>query len=137
MTEFDLKLETDEVAARYQQERVSHWDAYASSPQSWAWWGRYYHRRLAQVYGTLVAPGLRVLEMGCAQGDLLAALRPAVGVGVDFSGEVIGRAARRHPALRFIQADVQALPLDETFDVIILSDLVNDLWDVQAVLGEL
>jgi len=78
-----------------------------------------------------------VIEIGCGQGDLLAALKPAVGVGVDFSGEMIKRAVQRHPELRFVQADAHDLSLDETFDVIILSDLVNDLWDVQGVFQQI
>ena len=47
-------------------------------------------------------------------------------------------AARRAPSpdLRFIHADAHALDLSEKFDVIILSDLVNDLWDVQTVLNK-
>jgi hypothetical protein len=53
---------------------------------------------------------------------------------VDFSGEMLKRATQRHPDLRFIEADAHELSLDETFDVIILSDLVNDIWDVQALL---
>ena len=32
-----------------------------------------------------------------------------------------------------MHADAHALNLSEKFDVIILSDLVNDLWDVQTV----
>jgi hypothetical protein len=68
---------------------------------------------------------------------LLAALKPAVGVGVDFSTEMIHRATQRHPQLRFIVADAHELTLDEPFDVIILSDLVNDLWDVQTVFERL
>jgi hypothetical protein len=56
-----------------------------------------------------------------------------VGVGVDFSEEMLARAHERHPELRLIQSDVHDLELDETFDVIILSDLANDLWDIQTV----
>jgi SAM-dependent methyltransferase len=95
--------------------------------------GGYYHRRLAAIHRHLVAPGLRVLELGCGQGDLLAALKPSVGVGIDFSSHMVEQARLRHPELRFIQADAHDPPLDETFDVVILSDLVNDLWDVQRV----
>jgi hypothetical protein len=47
---------------------------------------------------------------------------------------MIQRARQRHPDLRFIQADAHAFELDETFDVIVLSDLINDVWDVQTVL---
>jgi SAM-dependent methyltransferase len=74
------------------------------------------------------------LELGCGNGDLLAALDPEHGVGVDFSAKMICAARDRHPQLRFIQDNVDELELSETFDAIILSDLINDLWDVQRVL---
>ena len=122
------------AAEDYRRARQAHWNEVAVSLDRWTGWGAYYHQRLTQVYRFLVAPGEQVLEIGCAQGDLLAALKPAVGVGVDFSSEMIERAERRHPELRFIHADAHELQLDEKFDVIILSDLVNDLWDVQTVL---
>jgi SAM-dependent methyltransferase len=97
-----------------------------------------YHARLTEVYRSVVAPNQRVLEIGCGQGDLLAALNPAFGVGVDFSGEMLNRARRRHPRLHFVQADAHALDLqNNTFDVVVLSDIVNDLWDVQAALSQL
>ena len=50
---------------------------------------------------------------------------------------MVERAVRAHPGLRFVHADAHDLALDEKFDVIILSDLVNDLWDVQAVFHQL
>jgi hypothetical protein len=53
---------------------------------------------------------------------------------VDFSEEMIRAASLRHPHLRFVHADAHALDLSEKFDVIILSDLLNDVWDVQTVL---
>ncbi len=115
---------------------MSHWDAVARQQDSWSGWGGAYHCRMAQVYQCLVAPGQRVLEIGCGRGDLLQTVRPAFGVGMDFSREMVRRASRRHPALRFVQADAHALPLAGDFDAIILSDLVNDLWDVQAVFEE-
>jgi ubiquinone/menaquinone biosynthesis C-methylase UbiE len=123
--------------AAYRQARIAHWDVIARQMDTWAGWGGCYHRRLEQVYRFLVAPGQRVLEIGCGRGDLLAALKPATGVGIDFSGEMIRRAAQRHPGIRFIQADAHAPGLNEKFDVIILSDLVNDLWDVQAVFQQI
>lgn len=117
----------------YQSQRIAHWDALARQMDTWKGWGGEYHRRLMNIYQFLVAPGQRVLEIGCGCGGLLAALKPSIGVGVDFSGEMIERARRRHPALRFVQADAHELVLNEQFDVIVLSDLINDLWDVQAV----
>jgi ubiquinone/menaquinone biosynthesis C-methylase UbiE len=130
----DLLNASDAAPDRYRDARRAHWERVARDLDRRRGWGRYYHHRLAEIYQYLVAPGLRVIELGCGQGDLLAAVKPAVGVGVDFSAAMLARAAQRHPELRFVPADVHALDLPETFDVIILSDLVNDLWDVQAVL---
>jgi len=131
-TPFNSSL--DEAQVRYGQARRLHWNQVARKLETWTGWGGYYHRRLTQVYQSLVSSGQSVLEIGCARGDLLAALNPATGVGVDFSEEMIFSARRRHPQLRFVHADAHALELGEKFDVIILSDVVNDLWDVQTVL---
>jgi ubiquinone/menaquinone biosynthesis C-methylase UbiE len=85
----------------------------------------------------LVSPGQKVLELGCGTGDLLASLKPALGVGVDLSSEMVRRAAAKFPELRFIQADSHELVLNETFDIIVLSDILNELWDVQSVFERL
>ncbi len=123
----------DAAQIRYEQARRHHWNKVACELESSTGWGGYYHRRLIQIYQSLVAPGQAVLELGCGRGDLLAALKPATGVGVDFSEEMIRAASQRHPHLRFVRADAHELHLGNGFDVIILSDLVNDLWDVQTV----
>jgi SAM-dependent methyltransferase len=126
------------AADRYRQDRIAHWDEVARGSDRWSGLGGSYHRRLERIYRFLVPPGLKVLELGCGTGDLLAALKPSVGVGVDFSGEMVHRAASRHPHLRFLEADAHNAgdidQLGETFDVIILSDLINDAWDVQRLL---
>jgi SAM-dependent methyltransferase len=127
----------EHASQRFRKARQAHWDAVARRLGHWRGWGGYYHRRLTQIYQFLVAPGQRVLEIGCAEGDLLAALQPSLGIGVDFSAEMIKRSARRHPELHFIQADAHALGLNQKFDVIILSDLINDLWDVQATFEQI
>ncbi len=74
-------------------------------------WGAYYHARLARLYRMQISPGQRVLEIGCGRGDLLAALEPGEGVGIDFSTEMIVRARRAYPHLVFIEADAHAIPL--------------------------
>jgi SAM-dependent methyltransferase len=118
--------------------RVAHWDAVARETDRRSTWGGYYRRRLARVYRAFVAPGCRVLEVGSGLGDLLADLGATEAVGVDFSPEMVERASQRHPEITFIRADAHALSeaVEGRFDLIILSDLVNDLWDVQAVLEQ-
>jgi ubiquinone/menaquinone biosynthesis C-methylase UbiE len=126
--------EQRDASARYRDERVRYWDEFAQSLERWEPMRRYYQGRLATIYRFLIPPGMRVLELGCGQGDLLASLQPSRGVGVDFSERAVERARIRHPALEFIHADVHEFLPDEKFDFIILSDLVNDLWEVQRVL---
>jgi ubiquinone/menaquinone biosynthesis C-methylase UbiE len=116
---------------KYTEERRIHWDNVARHTDHWHSMGLYYHKRLAEVYSFVISPGQRVLELGCAQGDLLAALKPSFGIGLDLSFEMIQRAKKKHPELSFIQADAHDLPLEKTFDVVIISDLLNDLWDIQ------
>ena len=128
---------TDAAQTRYTSQRAEHWDGVAERVQIRKSFRGTYHRRLAEVYRFYCPPGKRVLEIGCGVGDLLAALEPEVGVGVDFSRKMIDVASQRHPHLNFIIGDAHDLEIDGEFDVIILSDLVNDLWDVQMVFRKL
>ena len=133
-----IALRQSEAAyAAYQRERVAHWDRVAAGREGSKSWGAAYHRRLGEIYGHLVQPGQRVLEVGCGLGDLLAALEPAEGVGVDFSPEMVAAARARHSGLRFEVVDVHELEIDGPFDVIVLSDLIDDLWDVQTAFERL
>jgi SAM-dependent methyltransferase len=101
-------------------------------------WGGYYRTRLKQVYRLAIPEGASVLEIGCGRGDLLAALKPSLGVGVDFSESMVSLARRLHPNMEFVIADAHELDLGgRTFDYIVISDVVNDLWDVQAVFDRL
>jgi SAM-dependent methyltransferase len=131
------KGSTDPCRTRYQKERMAHWDRVSAKKANTNRPGAYYHKLLRYYYRFFIPLGMRILEVGCGHGDLLAALEPSLGVGIDFSEEMIRCAAEKHEGLSFIQADAQDLPIKGTFDVIILSDLVNDLWDVQSVLQEL
>jgi ubiquinone/menaquinone biosynthesis C-methylase UbiE len=119
---------------RYKKVRVANWNKVAYKTDHWRGFGGYYRERLKKVLQFVIPPGQRVIEIGCGRGELLAALSPFYGVGVDFSPEMIKRARQSYPHLKFIEADAHELNLEEKFDFIILSDLVNDLWDVQAVL---
>jgi SAM-dependent methyltransferase len=98
---------------------------------------RFYNRLLRRYYRFFVPEGARVLEVGCGTGDLLAALEPSRGLGIDFSAGMIAQARQRFPQMQFEVAEAARFQSTEKFDYIILSDLVNDLADVQAVLEHL
>lgn len=122
------------TADAYKAQRIKHWDSVADVRIRVKDLSGYYHNRLEQIFGFLVPVGSRVLELGSGSGDLLASLRPSYGVGVDFSPRAVKHAQERYPDLTFVEGDAHSVELEDTFDVIIMSDLVNDLWDVQGVL---
>ncbi len=122
---------------RYQKERISHWDQVAEKLNNWKGLGGYYHRRITQILQFFIPAGKRILEIGCGAGDLLSDLNPGYGVGIDFSEKMITAARLRHPELNFLSMDAHVLELDETFDFIILSDSIDEFWDVQAVFEKL
>ena len=113
----------------------------ALAPQWMAHKNRCYFRAMVRLMRFLIPPGARVLEMGCATGELLAAVEPAYGVGLDLSPRMIETAARRHPHLRFLGMDAHQLEahpaLAEPFDYVILADLLGDLYDVFGAVQQL
>ena len=94
---------------------------------------RGYHEQIEALFRAIVRPGASVLELGSGNGDLLAALRPRRGVGVDVSGHMVEVARARHPGLAFEQAAGERFALDETFDYVLLSDLVPYVDDLLAL----
>ena len=99
---------------------------------------RYFHGYLAKVLRARIPAGQRVLDVGCGSGDLLAALEPSRGVGIDLSGSMIAAARQRHtsPSLSFHQgagADPEVLKgLGGPFDAVLMVNVVTTLADVQA-----
>ncbi|MEA5411243.1 glycosyltransferase [Synechococcus sp. BA-120 BA3] len=103
---------------------------------------RAYYEDLNRLHQLLVAPGLRVLEIGCGLGDLLAATRPGHGVGIERNPVIAAAARAAHPHLRIVCAeaatiDPAAIGESAPFDVILLANTLNTLEDVQGVLERL
>ena len=108
----------------------------------WRELNRYFHEEDARYLRFLVRTGLRVLELGCARGDLLAALDCAEGIGIDFSPATIAAARAAHPALDWRVGDVEDPEVirslaGQDFDVILLSDTIGSLDDIQATFERL
>jgi SAM-dependent methyltransferase len=112
-------------------------DRLASKRESWQRRASYYYNDQRRYLQFLIPEGLRVLEIGCGLGDQLAALKPQRGLGIDLSEAMVKEASKRHPELEFRAGDGEALALDETFDVILLVDLVGHVLDVEATLKQL
>jgi ubiquinone/menaquinone biosynthesis C-methylase UbiE len=118
--------------------RVARLDRVADARAAVADRHAYYWQELQRLVVSLVEPGSRVLEVGCGLGDVLSALGGAGNVGIDVSPRMIEHARRRHPNLDLRVADVEHDPLPEgPFDVIILSDTIGLLDDIERALTRL
>ena len=118
---------------KFSKQRFEHWDRVSRKKENPKRFSAFYHQLLKQYYSFFISPGLRVLELGCSHGDLLAAMEPSLGVGVDFSFNMVAKACKKYPDLIFIRGDAHDISFTEKFDVIILSDLMNDIWDAQKI----
>ena len=98
-----------------------------------AWGASRYRELLVQYYKFLIPEGSRVLEIGSRSGDLLAALKPSYGVGLEYDEELTNIARLKHPQrnLVFVTCDFEEFGLGaQLFDYIILSDTVSRLRDI-------
>lgn len=113
-------------------------DDYAGRADRWRERHPGYHGAIASLARFYVPRGVRVLEVGCGTGDLLASVEPSQGVGIDLSRAMVKRASDRHPSLTFHHMAAERLELPgQTFDYIILSDLIGYLYDIRAVFERL
>src|ERR1019366_4985565 len=86
---------------------LDHFEAHGDELDRWRKFNAAYHEDDQKFMRFLIPPGKRVLELGCGRGDLLAALEPSYGVGVDFGAKTIARANELHPELHFVLGDVE------------------------------
>jgi ubiquinone/menaquinone biosynthesis C-methylase UbiE len=110
-----------------------HFETIAGDYDRWKQRSSYYYELLAGIYREFVPPGATVLEIGCGTGTLLHSLYPRRGVGVDLSPGMVEIAASKHPALTFLVADAENLDLRETFEFVIVPDVIEHLSDVGAM----
>jgi SAM-dependent methyltransferase len=103
----------------------------------------YYYDYLARILRVRVPPGERVLDLGCGAGQLLAALEPSRGVGIDVSSPAIREARERYgnERLSFLEGDAADPAVlaraRGPFDTILLVNVVTHVTDLQAMLEAL
>jgi len=116
-------------------------DALANERACWVARNHYFYDTDLDYMKFIIREGLSILDIGCGDGRLLAALKPSRGVGVDFSLRMVEQAQLRYPELEFVNGnceDPQTLAsLEGPFDVIIISDTIGYLEDCQGVLSGL
>ncbi len=120
---------------------IDHFDHIAPQRSRWFRRNRIYHQQIIDACRPFIDPNTRILELGCSTGELLSSLNPSDGLGIDISPASIAAAQKQYPHLRWLCADVEDLPAslfqEPPFDLVILSDLIGYLDDVQVTLQSL
>ncbi len=129
-----------ELSARKEMIRAAS-DAVAPDRRRWRERNGFFHEEDLRYLKFLVPPGLRVLEIGCGTGDLLAALQPSHGVGIDIAPGMIDLAKSSYGALEFRVGDAEdpavLAGISGPFDAIIVVDTIGQMDDVQGFLEKL
>jgi hypothetical protein len=133
-------LRADRAALAEHARLAAHYDRRRSAPAELEWYERrhrFYYSALASLFRFQIPPGARVLQVGSGTGDLLAAVSPSYGVGIDPDPNVVDYASRKHPELRFVRATPETFELDGTFDYVVLANAIGEFADVQRVLDRI
>lgn len=97
----------------------------------------YYWNSITKYIDYFLTKDNSVLEIGCGAGDLLHGIKGKRKVGIDFSENMIALAKERNFDIEFHVMEAENLTLDEKFDVIILSNLIGYLQDIEHVFLEI
>ena len=112
---------------------IDYFNANAEGAYKWHKRSSYYYNELISFLRFNIESESRVLEIGSGTGELLWAVRPRQGVGLDLSPRTVELAKKKYPELNFIEGDIDLdINVKDRFDYIILSDLIGYLEDIQT-----
>jgi SAM-dependent methyltransferase len=98
---------------------------------------RYYWNDITHYCNYFSHPEYSVLEIGAGTGELLNEVKGKRKVGIDFSEKMIERAREQFPSLELHVMAAEEISLNEKFDLIIVSNLIGYVDDVQLVFEQL
>jgi SAM-dependent methyltransferase len=93
----------------------------------------YYWNSITQYCNYFSHESNSVLEIGCGAGELIHEIKGKRKVGIDFSNPMIEIAKSRFSDVEFHTMPAENPDLNETFDLIILSNIIGFADDVQAI----
>ncbi len=116
---------------------TSYFESQAVVLDEWKRRNWYYHAAVTELVKFLVPERQSVLEVGSGTGDLLAALKPSRGTGIDASDYMVQASREKYLEIDWRKADAEDLRIEDHFDYVVLSDLVGYLRDVEKAFSRL
>jgi hypothetical protein len=97
----------------------------------------YYYAAIYRILRFLVDKNKKVLCLRSDLGQYLHCVEPSRGLGVEECSELAEQAARAHPEYEYRVAPFEEFNTDEKFDYILITNGINDFFDVQQTLNNL
>lgn len=109
-----------------------YFDALAPDIRLWRDKNRFYYDKLEELVVGAVPPGRSVLDIGAQTGEVLDAVKPSDGIGLNLSEKLTALAQEEYPPFRFETFDADAVRLPDGFrpDYIISINLLDHAYDV-------
>jgi 2-polyprenyl-3-methyl-5-hydroxy-6-metoxy-1,4-benzoquinol methylase len=125
------------IERKRRKDFYDHFQALASEISGYRKRYRYFWNDIVRYCNYFIREDDSVLEIGCAGGDLVAALNGHRKVGIDFSPAMIEVADREHPNISFYVQDAEVITLNEKFDVVVLSHVTGYFVDILKVFNSI
>ncbi len=109
----------------------------ASSRKAYRRRRSYYWNDITSYVSYFIHQEHSVLEVGSGTGEMLNDLHAKRKVGIDFSEQMVQIARDQFKEPEFFVMDASEITLEEKFDVIIMSNLIGVLPDIQRVFTEI
>lgn len=138
-----LKELSPDPYREYLKERRRRLDSYYSNLEhqkiSWSFPRRYLRQQIIRALKSIIPKDKKVLDIGCGHGDILEALEPSRGVGIDLCRAQIEIAQRRaSSSLNFkCMAAENCSMLEDQFDYITLVNVTGEMIDIPTAFQQL
>lgn len=115
----------------------NYWDNFSERWEKYRKRRSYYWNSISKYCNYFIHPDCSILEVGCGHGDLLNSIKGKKKTGIDFSGKMIEEGKKRFPSIEFHKMAAENITLEKQYDVIILSNLIGLLPDIESVFLQL
>jgi SAM-dependent methyltransferase len=117
--------------------KLLYFEKLAASQKKNRGFNAYYWNQITSYCDYFTHEDISILEIGCGTGELLNGVRSKHKVGIDFSPSMIAIAKQKFPTIEFHVMEAENIQLEEKFDLIVLSNLIGYVDDVEKVFQEL
>ena len=132
-------MTTAEYVANYEKiakDHLDHWRATGVNPWQSAVHVEAVGTATAQLIYAYSDMGAKILDAGCAMGDLLNRIADRQKFGCDFNAEYLQVAHDR--GVQTTQCDLEAMPYaDGEFDLVVTTDVLEHVMDLNRVIAEM